>query len=266
MSAFLQLSRSVLLSLVAALETGRLNTPFSATSLANYVPNLLLEDILTELNKLAAMGAKSEHIAYMLKLLAQERSLSQQVSDRVDLVWTGPEIAGSQSRDTSVVVRELFAMAKSSILIASFAIDRGDKAQDLFGELAQRMDADSQLQVQMFLNVQRPYKSEVAVSILLREFADIFRQEIWPGQRLPKVFYDPRSLEVELSSRACLHAKSIVVDEEYTFITSANFTEAAHQRNIEAGVLLADSRVSRAIKMQFETLVTRRILHPVPGI
>ncbi|WP_339382387.1 hypothetical protein [Nostoc flagelliforme] len=54
---------------------------------------------------------------YTLRLLAAERSASQEVHDRVELVWTGQEVVGSQSRDTSVVVRELFSTAKSSILI-----------------------------------------------------------------------------------------------------------------------------------------------------
>ncbi|WP_309744892.1 hypothetical protein [Chamaesiphon sp. OTE_20_metabat_361] len=29
-------------------------------------------------------------------------------------------------------------------------------------------------------------------------------------------------------TRACLHAKCVVIDEEYLLVTSANFTEAAH--------------------------------------
>jgi phosphatidylserine/phosphatidylglycerophosphate/cardiolipin synthase-like enzyme len=34
---------------------------------------------------------------------------------------------------------------------------------------------------------------------------------------------------------AFLHAKAVVVDDEAVFITSANFTEAALDRNIELG-------------------------------
>ncbi|MHC5614999.1 MAG: hypothetical protein ACYTXA_29470 [Nostoc sp.] len=53
------------------------------------------------------------------------------------MVWTGPEIAGSQSRDTGVVVRELFSTAKTSVLISSFAIDKKQKARELFMVLAE---------------------------------------------------------------------------------------------------------------------------------
>ena len=98
----------------------------------NYIPATLNRDIVDELNRLNVIGIHSQHIAYTLRLLAEERSTSQAVSDRVDLVWTGPEITGSQSRDTGVVVRELFNTAKISVLISSFAIDKKQKARELF--------------------------------------------------------------------------------------------------------------------------------------
>jgi phosphatidylserine/phosphatidylglycerophosphate/cardiolipin synthase-like enzyme len=65
---------------------------------------------------------------------------------------------------------------------------------------------------------------------------------------------------------ACLHAKCVVVDEERLLITSANFTEAAHERNIEAGVLMRDRVVARAIRSQFEMLVVQGRLERVPGL
>jgi phosphatidylserine/phosphatidylglycerophosphate/cardiolipin synthase-like enzyme len=49
-------------------------------------------------------------------------------------------------------------------------------------------------------------------------------------------------------------------------ITSANFTEAAHERNIEAGVLLTDSATAQALRSQFDSLVSHKILRPIPGI
>jgi phosphatidylserine/phosphatidylglycerophosphate/cardiolipin synthase-like enzyme len=74
------------------------------------------------------------------------------------------------------------------------------------------------------------------------------------------VFHDPRSLTLGVESKACLHAKCVVVDQERVLVTSANFTEAAHERNIEAGVLLNDPVTAIALQMQFESLVTRNLL------
>lgn len=120
--------------------------------------------------------------------------------------------------------------------------------------------------VRLFVNVHSRHKDETAEAVLLREFADGFRDEIWPGDGLPEVFYDPRSLANDGKARACLHAKCIVIDETRALITSANFTEAAHERNIEAGTIITDTILARALKAQFDTLVDHEALRRVPGL
>ncbi|MGA1133162.1 MAG: phospholipase D-like domain-containing protein [Prochlorotrichaceae cyanobacterium] len=72
------------------------------------------------------------------------------------------------------------------------------------------------------------------------------------------MFYDPRSLSTGSGSKACLHTKCVVVDETYVFITSANFTEAAHQRNIETGILMKDETIAKALQHQFDSLVAHK--------
>lgn len=266
MSPFLSLSRPALNGLAMVLEMDRLSFPVYPFSLVSYVPEELGEVIAVELNTLRQQGMSSFHMAYMLKLLAQERTISHQKQEQVDLVWTGPEMPGTESRDTAVVVRELFSSARYSVLISSFAIDQGTKGQQLFQPLADRMDANPQLSVRMFLNVKRQYNDKTPASTLLQQFSENFRKYVWAGQRLPEVFHDPRSLEFSKDANACLHAKTVVIDEERVFATSANFTEAAHQRNIEAGVLIANQVAAKAIRSQFEMLVAQKILQRVPGL
>lgn len=266
MAIFLKLSRPALISLASALETHRLSPPYSLANVVSHVPGNIQQEMIAELNQLHSRGTTPVHIAYTLRLLAAEREVSQELRDRVELVWTAHNIGGMDSRDTSIVVRELFNSAKTSVLVSSFAIDKGKKAKALFQVLADRMDANPDLELKMFLNVHRPHYSEAPESVLLREFANTFRQEIWPGQRLPEVFHDPRVLSLDWNSKACLHAKCIVVDEEQVLITSANFTEAAHERNLEAGVLLNDPVAAKAMQAQFETLINQKILRRVPGI
>jgi phosphatidylserine/phosphatidylglycerophosphate/cardiolipin synthase-like enzyme len=59
-----------------------------------------------------------------------------------------------------------------------------------------------------------------------------------------------------------LHAKCIVVDDRKAFVTSANLTTAAQERNIEAGLLVEDAGLAQSLRMQFETLVGAGILKP----
>lgn len=265
-SPFLDLSRPALLNLALALERGRLNLPTTVTALSGLVPPELCEAVESEINYLYTSGTNATHIAYTLKIMAAERYAAQGERDKVDLVWTRHELTGSESRDTSVVVQELFSSAKQSVLIASYALDRGAKARHLFQGLADKLDDNPELEVQMFLNVQRPYRDERPNSILLRQFAKEFRHEQWPGERLPELFYDPRALAMSQQGRGCLHAKCVVVDELRILVTSANFTEAAHERNIEAGILIADPWAARAMRKQFQILVGRGILLRIPGV
>lgn len=266
MSPFIRLSRPALVGIAEALEAGRLSLPLTAVSLCTYVPEPELAAVVQEINNLHQQGMTPSPLAYMLKLLAEERVVSQAKQDLIDLVWTGPEIPGTESRDTGIVVRELFSSAQHSVLISSFAIDQGTKVHDLFRPLARRMDTNSNLQVRMFLNVKRKYQDQTPGSVLLQQFAETFRHRIWPGQRLPEVFHDPRTMLTTAVSNACLHAKCVIVDEERLLITSANFTEAAHQRNIEAGVLMNDRVLAKAIRSQFEMLVVRKLIERVPGL
>ena len=170
------------------------------------------------------------------------------------------------SRDTAVVVQELFREARESVLIASYTLDTGNKAKELFETLAGRMDNEPELRVRLFVNIHRKQRDDTAHAVLLREFADTFQHDLWPGKRLPETFYDPRSLATEGYTRACLHAKCVVIDDHRALITSANFTEAAHKRNIEAGTIITDSIFARALRMQFDTLVAHAALQRVPGL
>ena len=266
MSVFRKLGHPHMQGLATALDGGRVVPPFHRSQLQGHVSDEVVEEVLNELRDLSESGMAPRHIAHMLRLLAKERGAAQAIADRVELVWSGTEVMAGGSRDTAVVVQKLFRDARKSILIASYALDTGSKAKAIFGHLAARMDAEPGLRVRLFVNVHREYQDQTAESVLLREFADTFRHEVWPGKRLPAVFYDPRSLATEPKTRACLHAKCIVVDDERALITSANFTEAAHERNIEAGTVITDAVLARALRAQFDTLVDHGVLKPLPGL
>ena len=156
-----------------------------------------------------------------------------------------------------MVIRHLFANATRTVLVSCFALYQ---AHYIFKPLADRIDEIPSLRVKIFLNVSRPAHVEFSEAQLLRQFVETFRTDHWPHQKIPELFYDRRSLLADADKRASLHAKCVVVDEERALITSANFTEAAQERNIEAGVLLSIPSIARALCSQFENLVSRGIL------
>ena len=103
-------------------------------------------------------GMNTANLVYLLRSILAERQSQQTQRDSIDLVWTGDEILGASGRDTRVVVQELFRTAQRSVLISTYAIDKGENAAILFGGLAAKMDKDFQLQVRLFLNIKREFQ------------------------------------------------------------------------------------------------------------
>lgn len=244
--------------LAAAIQAGRLTSPFTELALRRYVGAQLAAPLAVELGRLVALGLTAELLTEVLGMLEPDAEVP-----RTELVWTGPDAVGAETRDTGVVLRELFGGAQRRVLVAGYAVHQG---KQVFEVLAQRMQALPELRVELFLNVARPYGDTSAADALLYEFVTRFRALDWPGERLPTVYFDPRSLAEPGKKRAVLHAKCVVVDDTRAFVTSANFTEAAQERNIEVGVLLHDAAVARSLVAQFEQLVGAGHLKSVPGL
>jgi phosphatidylserine/phosphatidylglycerophosphate/cardiolipin synthase-like enzyme len=252
-----------------ALRSGRLAPPFARSALSGLLPDEQIGAVQGALAELGAAGMAPAHVAALLELLAEERAAQQRQADRVELVLSPPELDHVDARDTAVVVQDLFRRATRSVLVVSYALDAGDKARALFGGLAARMDAAPELSVRLFVNVHRPHQDDTPAAELVRAFARQLRAGVWPGERLPEVFFDPRSVEQDGPQRAVLHAKCVVVDDRWTLLTSANFTEAAQERNIEAGVVLDDPPTAARVRRQLQALVDagrlRRLHLPEPG-
>lgn len=256
-SALHSLNPGVLETLERALSGRRLVAPYSATGLARHVPGADCTALAADLANLDRAGMSGAQIALLLNAISEEKRRSETQADRVELVWTGPETTGSRSRDTSAVARDLFSTAESTLLVTTFAIWQG---AEVFKPLAERMAERPSLKVRLFLNVMRPSGTSEDDAEITRNFLKTFRKKDWPWETVPEIYYDPRSLSPHASERGVLHAKCIVADDRRVFITSANFTEAAHERNIEAGLLLDNLTIAQALTRQFESLVHAGVL------
>jgi len=152
-----------------------------------------------------------------------------------DLVLSGPDAPGVPTRDTAAVMHTLIEGAKEEVLLVGYAVYNGKR---LFRPLAARMAANPSLKVTFCLNIERKRGDTTIASDIAARFLDDFRSRHWPWQTLPRLFYDPRSLEPTAHSCTSLHAKVLIVDRRSAMVTSANFTEAAQRRNVETGVLI----------------------------
>src|SRR6516225_274265 len=195
-----KISSTALRNLADSIYSGRLLPPFTPLTLQRYIPASERPGVAEELQFLCSGGLQNSQLAYILRLLAEARSTSEQTAERIELVWSGPEMPGAASRDTSVVVRELFSNAESSVLIAGFAVSHGS---EIFRALAERMISVPTLAVRMFLNVSRDDDDgRVSNDEILETFYLTFKKKHWPWTKYPQVFYDPRALDTNFSKRA----------------------------------------------------------------
>jgi phosphatidylserine/phosphatidylglycerophosphate/cardiolipin synthase-like enzyme len=222
--------------LAQALRDGRLAIPCSAVALSRLsLP--ATPELIADLDGLSTEGLSAKALASMAEAIRDERSAAVDAAPVIELVATGPD-PGERVRDTAVVVNQLFAEAKQSVLMTGFALYNG---RQIFQRLAERMDADLSLEVTLCLDISRPGTETTRDSDIVARFAKAFLERHWPGERLPVVYYDPRALSMDRAARSVLHAKALVVDRRTAFVTSANPTPAAYQRNIELGVLISGS-------------------------
>ncbi len=123
----------------------------------------------------------------------------------------------------------------------------------VFEALAQRMETIPELNVQLFLNIARPDNDTTPATILVSRYSQRFRDSQWPKDcRLPAVYYDPRSVAED--KRSSLHAKCVVVDAEQVFVSSANFTKAGQERNIEVGLKIQSPWLAGRLIRHFQLL------------
>jgi phosphatidylserine/phosphatidylglycerophosphate/cardiolipin synthase-like enzyme len=258
-----QLTDADLMALAAAIRAGRLQAPFSSVSIQRYCGLTQAATLAEQLQKYHQEGMFPRHMGLLAEAIVRARNRFPQPADIVDLVWTGPETAGVTNRDTAVVVRDLFGAAESEVLVAGFAVYQG---REVFKRLAERMAERPALRVRFFLDVYRAQSDTTLAVDLLRRFAQRFQTQEWPGGRLPELYYDPRSLDLDAVKRSSLHAKCIVVDRRIALVTSANFTEAAQTRNIEVGALVRDERFAAQLAWHFEALADARLLQRLPSV
>jgi hypothetical protein len=248
----LSLAASELRALATSVRNGRVSAPYSALAIQRIVGQDAAGAVSGRLDILSASGMSSKALSVCLELAADALVSRPPLEDLLDLVTTGPEAGGVANRSTAVVVSELFRGAERSVLVAGYAVYQGQK---VFQALGDRMVQHPQLEARMFLDVPRKQSDTSSADTLIARFVHQFKTSQWPnGMPLPNV-YCCEQLMTQNGKPGSLHAKCIVVDGKHVFVSSANFTEAAQERNIEVGLLVQSRALAERVRRFFDALL-----------
>lgn len=175
-----------------------LTAPFSNLGLEPHVIGRQAETVESFLRELIENGLAPDRIAAVLRSYVEGRQAGGNPADWIDLVVTGPETVKA-ARDTGVVVRQLLGEMRERVLVVGFAVNQWRK---VFEKLAERLDDNASLSAKLCIEVRRKPTDTAMSTMVVSRFAQNFLEKEWPGKRLPRVFYDPRSLEVKGESAA----------------------------------------------------------------
>jgi len=182
---------------------------------------------------------KEVSAALMVAALSKET----QDTEAVELVWTGPNSSLVPSRDTRQVIGQVIESAKKSLFIVSYVLYRVDGVLDSLAAAISRG-------IEVSVLLESPESSGGNVS---QDGLTELKRAV-PQAKL--YVWKPSDREV----RASVHAKCVVADDTLAFITSANLTSAALDRNMELGVLFRGGPTPKTLQAHLNALVSTRIV------
>ena len=163
----------------------------------------------------------------------------------VELVWTGPATGMVPIRHTAQVLTGLIDEARGRLFLVSFVAYHVGGVID-----ALRRALERGVEVGILLEQSKEHGGNVTVDsiAMLRS-------------HLPCVqLYEWDKATAAASPTASVHAKCAVADGAVAFVTSANLSDAAMERNMELGVFLRGGQVPGLLDRHLAALVTTRQL------
>lgn len=185
----------------------------------------------------------SDELASML--LAASHVYTKATSEQsTELVWTGPTTPFVSARRTEQALLQVINSAEQSLFITSFvAYDVPNVVRGLNAAV------DRGVAISMLLELSQGHGGSISFDAIGK-----MRMSV-PAARL----FAWREKAEEFTSGS-VHSKVAVADGRVCFITSANLTGHAMERNMEAGVLIVGGTVPKLLDEHLRSLVDTRVI------
>lgn len=193
------------------------------------------------------LPASGDEVAGML-LGASEARRRIEVETDVELVWTGPTTRFVPTRRTEQVLIDLIAGAQSDLFLVSFvAYDVASVAVALNEAAARGVRLRALFEAPKFRGGTLDYDPAAKMRSLVPAM------ETFNWKHRAEAFVDGK-----------VHAKVAVADAGRAFITSANLTGAALERNMEAGVLFHGGPIPKTLRDHLQALIDVGVIAALP--
>lgn len=161
-----------------------------------------------------------------------------------ELIWSGPKTPIVSTRRTEQALLEVIDSAEDRLFIVSFVIYKVPLIFDAIEAALNR-----KVSVSMLLESSDQHGGSISVDAIGKMKADLPSVVLYCWSEKKDAFIDAR-----------VHAKVAVADRKKCFVSSANLTDHAMKKNIEAGVLINGGQVPSTLQDQLTAMITTRII------
>lgn len=188
----------------------------------------------------------SDELASML-IAASHVYAKAAFEQSTELVWTGPTTPFVSARRTEQALLQVINSAEQSLFITSFV------AYDV-STIVKALNAanDRGVVISMLLELSKSHGGNITFDAIgkMRTLVPAANLYAWQDKTDP-------------FSGGSVHAKVAVADGNICFITSANLTGHAMEKNMEAGVLISGGRITKLLDEHLRSLVDTKIVSPI---
>lgn len=193
-----------------------------------------------------ATKVSTDELASML--LAASYVYAEATSEQSsELVWTGPTTPFVSARRTEQALLEVINSAKSTLFITSFVAYGVSTIVKSLNAANERGVA-----VSMMLESSQDHGGSINIDVIGKMRSLVPNAKLFAWREKTEYFLDGR-----------VHAKVAVADSHSCFITSANLTGYAMEKNMEAGVLISGGLMPKQLGDHLRYLVDAGIVSQV---
>ena len=185
----------------------------------------------------------SDELASML--LAASHVYTKAASEQsTELVWTGPTTPFVSARRTEQALLQVINSAEQSLFITSFV------AYDVSSIVKALNAADERgVTITMLLESSQDHGGSINIDVIGKMRGLVPGAQLYAWRDKTGDFADGR-----------VHAKVAVADKTSCFITSANLTEYAMERNMEAGILISGGYIPELLDNHLQSLINTKVI------